>query len=126
MLKLCNNKLLKFQYIIVIKFKIVYLLLYCLLRQTQNYEKRFNKNVFICMSKSIYPNHKQKSAEKFHFIEQWLPVQYTTSVNLLLKNEPKDPAYIRKVKNRKINDDQVIDALYKLSIFNKLQKDYLC
>jgi len=99
---------------------------YCLLRQTQNYEKRFNEYVFICMSKSIYPNYKEKSDEKFHFIGQWLPVQYTASVNILLKNEPKDPAYIRKVKNRKIHDDQVIDALYKLSIFNKLQKDDLC
>lgn len=78
------------------------------------------------MNKSIYPHHKDKSDEKFDFIRQWLPVRYTSSVNILLKNDRKDPSYIRKVKNRKIKDDQVIDALYKISIFNKLQKDYLC
>ncbi|SEM43142.1 hypothetical protein [Chryseobacterium taichungense] len=75
------------------------------------------------MGKSKYPNQQKKSDEKFDFIEQWLPPRYTTSVNILLREEPKDAVYIRKVKNRKLKDDNVLDALYKLSIFNKLQTE---
>lgn len=96
---------------------------YCLFETTQNYEKRFNKNLFICMGKSKYPNQQKISDEKFDFIEQWLPARYTTSVNILLRKDPKDAVYIRKVRNRKIKDDNVLDALYKISIFNKIQTE---
>lgn len=69
------------------------------------------------------PSHQEKTDEKLDFIKQWLPSRYTASVNIILKEEPKNPAYIRKVRNRKINDIQVIDALYKVSLINKLQTD---
>ncbi len=65
----------------------------------------------------------EKTGEKLDFIEQWLPARYTTSVNIILKNEPKDPAYIRKVRNKKISDPKVTDALYKLSLINKFQTE---
>ncbi|WP_123852253.1 MULTISPECIES: hypothetical protein [Chryseobacterium] len=67
--------------------------------------------------------HQDRAVEKLDFIEQWLPARYTTSVNIILKKEPRDPAYIRKVKKKKINDHQVIDALYKVSLINKFQKE---
>ncbi len=87
-------------------------------RETQNYEKRLNK-IFICMSKLIYP-YQNSINETFDFINRWLPKRYTGSVNILLKKS-KDPDYIRKVKNRKLQDEAVIDALYKVSLFNKIQ-----
>jgi len=68
-------------------------------------------------------SHQDKTGEVLDFIEQWLPARYTTSVNIILKKAPKDPAYIRKVRNKKLNDQIVIDALYKVSLINKLQTE---
>lgn len=73
------------------------------------------------MSESIYPCHQKIIDEKFNFIDQWLPARYTDSVNIFLKKESKDANYIRKVRMRKINDEKVADALYKVSLVNKLQ-----
>ncbi|MFY7814286.1 MAG: hypothetical protein ACOVRK_03745 [Chryseobacterium taeanense] len=73
------------------------------------------------MSESIYPCHQKIIDEKFDFIDQWLPARYTDSVNIFLKKESKDANYIRKVRMRKINDEKVADALYKVSLVNKLQ-----
>ncbi|WP_374459734.1 hypothetical protein [Chryseobacterium taeanense] len=73
------------------------------------------------MSESIYPCHQKIIDEKFNFIDQWLPTRYTDSVNIFLKKESKDANYIRKVRMRKINDEKVADALYKVSLVNKLQ-----
>ncbi|MCF2218194.1 hypothetical protein H9Q08_02630 [Chryseobacterium sp. PS-8] len=71
------------------------------------------------MSKLIYP-YQNTINERFDFIDKWLPTRYTGSVNIILKKS-RDPDYIRKVKNRKVNDEDVIDALYKVSLFNKIQ-----
>ncbi|MEC3875881.1 hypothetical protein [Chryseobacterium salviniae] len=68
-------------------------------------------------------SHHDKISEKLEFIEQWLPARYTTSVNIILKKQTKDPVYIRKVKNKKISDPEVTDALYKLSLINKFQTE---
>jgi hypothetical protein len=38
--------------------------------------------------------------EKYDFIERWLPARYTTSVNIILKEDVRKPAYIRKVKKK--------------------------
>lgn len=66
--------------------------------------------------------HNQKMInEKYSFIEQWLPVHYTNSVNMILKGDMRSPEYIRQVKNRKIYDEKVVDVLYKVALFNKLQ-----
>jgi hypothetical protein len=46
--------------------------------------------------------------------------RYTGSVNIILKKS-RDPDYIRKVKTGSYNDEDVIDALYKVSLFNKVQ-----
>lgn len=73
------------------------------------------------MSESIYPCHQKIIDEKFDFIDQWLPARYTDSVNIFLKKESKDANYIRKVRMRKIDDEKVADALYKVSLVNKLQ-----
>lgn len=59
--------------------------------------------------------------EKYDFIKQWLPVHYTSSVNFILKEDKKKPEYIRQVKNRTIYDERIMDALYKVALFNKLQ-----
>lgn len=71
------------------------------------------------MSKLIYP-YQNTVNERFDFIDKWLPARYTGSVNIILKKQ-EDPDYIRKVRNRLINDEAVIDALYKVSLFNKIQ-----
>ncbi|SDI21748.1 hypothetical protein SAMN05421846_10574 [Chryseobacterium taeanense] len=73
------------------------------------------------MSESIYTCHQKIIDEKFDFIDQWLPARYTDSVNIFLKKESKDANYIRQVRMRKINDEKVTDALYKVSLVNKLQ-----
>lgn len=73
------------------------------------------------MNTLMNPSHHDKTGEKLAFIEQWLPVRYTTSVNTILRKEPRDPAYIRKVRNKKIKDPKVTDALYKVSLINKFQ-----
>ncbi|WBV60208.1 hypothetical protein PFY12_14365 [Chryseobacterium camelliae] len=65
-------------------------------------------------------NHKMIN-EKYDFIEQWLPVHYTSSVNMILKGDMRPPEYVRQVKNKKIYDEKIIDALYKVALFNKLQ-----
>lgn len=66
--------------------------------------------------------HNQKVIdEKYDFIEQWLPARYTSSVNIILKEDQRNPAYIRKVKKEKIYDHKIIDALYKVAQLNKLQ-----
>ncbi|KIC61256.1 hypothetical protein [Chryseobacterium taiwanense] len=66
--------------------------------------------------------HNQKMIdEKYDFIEQWLPARYTSSVNLILKEDARTPEYIRQVKNEKMYDEKVIDALYKVALLNKLQ-----
>lgn len=75
------------------------------------------------MNTLMNPSHREKNDEKLNFIEQWLPARYTHLVNIILKEAQKDPAYIRKVKKKKINDTKVIDALYKVSQINKLQTD---
>lgn len=73
------------------------------------------------MGKPIHQYHHKKAVDKFEFIDKWLPAHYTTSVNIILKEEKKDPAYIRRVKNRRMIDAPVIDALYKVSLINKIQ-----
>jgi hypothetical protein len=73
------------------------------------------------MGKTIRRYHKKKIDDQFDFIDTWLPPHYTASVNLILKEKPKDPEYIRRVKNRRMIDTPVIDALYKVSLFNKIQ-----
>lgn len=73
------------------------------------------------MSKFETSYHQKMIDEKYNFIEQWLPVQYTSPVNMILKGDMKKPEYIRQVKNRKIYDEKIIDALYKVALFNKLQ-----
>ncbi|WP_346986066.1 hypothetical protein [Chryseobacterium sp. POE27] len=73
------------------------------------------------MGKSMYLCHQKIIDEKFDFIDQWLPARYTGSVNIFLKKESKNAAYIRQVRRRKINDEKVADALYKVSLINKLQ-----
>ncbi|SMP25397.1 hypothetical protein [Chryseobacterium profundimaris] len=75
------------------------------------------------MNTLMKPSHHDKTVEKLDFIEQWLPARYTNSVNIILKNEPRDPAYIRKVRNKKIIDSKVTDALYKISLINKFQTE---
>ncbi|MEA1847441.1 MULTISPECIES: hypothetical protein [Chryseobacterium] len=75
------------------------------------------------MNTLMKPSHQDKTGKKLDFIEQWLPPRYTTSVNIILKKEPKDPAYIRKVRKKKLSDEKVIDALYKVSLINKFQKE---
>jgi len=85
--------------------------------------KKVKQKLFTSMSTMMNPSHHEKTGEKLDFIEQWLPARYTTSVNIILKKEPKDPAYIRKVRKKKVNDNKVIDALYKVSLINKLQTD---
>jgi len=59
--------------------------------------------------------------EKYDFIERWLPARYTTSVNIILKEDVRQPAYIRKVKKERISDKKILDALYKVAQLNKLQ-----
>jgi hypothetical protein len=66
--------------------------------------------------------HNQKMIdEKYDFIEQWLPARYTSSVNIILKEDVRKPAYIRRVKKERIHDQKIIDALYKVAQLNKLQ-----
>lgn len=93
----------------------------CLSRQAQNYEKRLNKIHFICMGKPIHRYRQKRTVDKFDFIDEWLPAHYTHSVNLILRDKAKTPEYIRRVKNRRMIDAPVIDALYKVSLFNKIQ-----
>jgi hypothetical protein len=71
------------------------------------------------MSKLIYP-YQNSINETFDFIDKWLLTRYTGSVNIILKKS-RDPDYIRKVKTGSYNDEDVIDALYKVSLFNKVQ-----
>ena len=73
------------------------------------------------MGKTIHRYQKKRNVDKFDFIDQWLPAHYTSSVNLILKENTKDPSYIRRVKNRRMIDAPVIDALYKVSLLNKIQ-----
>lgn len=73
------------------------------------------------MDKLMYPSHQKTIDDKFEFIEKWLPKRYTSSVNIILKQESRDPAYIRQVKNMRINDSKVVEALYIVSVFNKIQ-----
>lgn len=88
--------------------------------ETQNYEKRLNK-IISFMSK-LETNLNQKMIdEKYDFIERWLPARYTTSVNIILKEDIRKPAYIRKVKKERISDQKILDALYKVALLNKLQ-----
>lgn len=73
------------------------------------------------MGKPIRRYHKKKIDEQFDFIDTWLPAHYTTSVNIILKEKTRDPEYIRRVKNRRMIDLPVIDALYKVSLLNRIQ-----
>lgn len=63
----------------------------------------------------------KKIEEKYDFIDEWLPSRYTSSVNLILKKKMKKPAYIRQVKRERIHNKTILDALYKVAKFNKLQ-----
>jgi len=89
-------------------------------RQAQNYEKGLI-NYFIYMGKLSTPNNQEMNDRKFDFIDQWLPARYTSSVNMILKEDKKDPAYIRQVKNTRTDDMKIIDALYIVAQLNKLQ-----
>ncbi|GEN77973.1 hypothetical protein [Chryseobacterium hagamense] len=73
------------------------------------------------MGKPIRRYHQKKIDDQFDFIDRWSPAHYTASVNIILKEKAKDPDYIRRVKNRRMIDAPVIDALYKVSLFNKIQ-----
>lgn len=75
------------------------------------------------MNTLMKTSHHDKTGEKLDFIEQWLPARYTSLVNIILKKEPRDPVYIRKVRNKKIIDSKVTDALYKISLINKFQTE---
>ncbi|HCR77993.1 MAG TPA: hypothetical protein DIW37_16620 [Chryseobacterium sp.] len=70
---------------------------------------------------SSITKNKEKINERFDFIEQWLPVRYTSSVNLILKKDKKEPSYIRQVKKERIHNKKIINALYKVALLNKLQ-----
>lgn len=63
----------------------------------------------------------KKVAKKYDFIEQWLPTRYTKDVNTLLGKDKKDAAYIRQVKNERINNQKIMKALYTVAKLNKLQ-----
>lgn len=73
------------------------------------------------MSKLATTHNQKMIDEKYDFIERWLPARYTTSVNIILKEDVRKPAYIRKVKKEKIPDPKILDALYKVAQLNKLQ-----
>lgn len=73
------------------------------------------------MGKLSIPKNQKMNGEKFDFIDQWLPARYTSSVNIILKEDKKDPVYIRRVKKTRTDDMKVIDALYKVAQLNKLQ-----
>lgn len=105
----------------LIKYIVVYLLLQLSFRTNTKLRKKVKQNLFISMGQPIHRYLKKKIVDKFDFIDKWLPAHYTTSVNIILKEEAKDPAYIRRVKNRRMIDERVIDALYKVSLLNKIQ-----
>lgn len=73
------------------------------------------------MNRLSTPSNQRSISEMHDFIEKWLPARYTHSVNLILKDEKKDPAYIRQVKNRKTDDRKITDALYTVAKLNRLQ-----
>ena len=73
------------------------------------------------MNRLSTPHNQRSISEIYDFIEKWLPARYTHSVNLILKGEKKDPAYIRQVKNRKTDDRKITDALYTVAKLNRLQ-----
>lgn len=103
------------------KYIIVYLLYYCVNKHRHKITKKGLTKLFIYMSKLSTPKNQKVSDEKFDFIDQWLPARYTSSVNLILKEDKKDPAYIRRVKKTRTDDKKTIDALYRVAQLNKLQ-----
>ncbi len=105
----------------LVKYIVVYLLLQLSHWTNTKLRKKVKQNLFICMGKPIHRYHNKKIVDKFDFIDKWLPAHYTSSVNLILKENTQNPAYIRRVKNRRMIDPPIIDALYKVSLFNKIQ-----
>lgn len=103
------------------KYIVVYLFLKLSQWTSTKLRKKVKQNSFICMGKPIRRYHQKKIDDQFDFIDTWLPAHYTASVNIILKGKAKDPDYIRRVKNRRMIDVPVIDALYKVSLFHKIQ-----
>lgn len=70
-----------------------------------------------------------QSIEKmFAFIDEWIPRNYTSSVNQILKEEnesPIEPAYIRQIKRERIKNPKIINAMLRVARKNKseMQKD---
>ncbi|MEC5156624.1 hypothetical protein [Chryseobacterium sp. MP_3.2] len=59
----------------------------------------------------------------FDFIDENLPEKYSREVlDLLPKDKQVDPAYIRIVKKYRIKNEAIINALYRVAQWNKLQK----
>lgn len=103
------------------KYIIVYLFYNCLTKHRHKITKKGLTKLFIYMGKLSTPKNQKRIDEKLDFIDQWLPARYTSSVNMILKKDKRNPAYIRHVKNAKTNDEKIIDALYKVAQLNKLQ-----
>lgn len=62
-------------------------------------------------------------AATFDFIDENLPEKYSRQVlNLLPEDKKVDLAYIRTVKCDRIKNETIINALYRVAQWNKLQK----
>lgn len=108
---------------LLFKYIIVYLLHHCLAKDKHKTTKKGLINYFIYMGKLSTQSNQKMNDEKFDFIDQWLPARYTSSVNMILKDDKKDPAYIRRVKKTRTDDMKIINALYIVAKLNKLQTE---
>lgn len=75
--------------------------------------------------KIIVSNIEKKHSKKWEIIDAWLPTKYANEVNNLLPDDSKfsesDLSYIRHVKNKKINNDMIIHALFLVASTRKIQ-----
>lgn len=60
----------------------------------------------------------------FDFIDQHLPEKYSREVCALLPDDKKvDQAYVRQVKKYRIKNETIINALYRVAQWNRIQSE---